>query len=529
MAVGCSTLNNEENTNNPRPFNSPKLLPRSDPAAHYLQVARPFNSPRLLPQKRSFEDASIDFSFELPCLQASCAERPAKQAKLEVHNWPSIPAEGPQLVFEEPVKQAVLELQHNLDILGQISPETPKPRCTAATTITPEKFPSLRGPKTSNALEEAVEVAMRLHREAVTAYVLEKDLKNEDEADKLAEQWSADHYEELKNAILALLPWTGELKTSTCGSYDLVKFKGIKTKRHELSTRQLQHFRAEGAQARAWEALCAVLATISSRKEKIWLEYHDLSSQLDEMLKKLPFCKSKKSSRRRAAIRDAIPGLVAEGAGGFAESLIDPRGEHCLTFARSPSGPLPATSMTYRRMPLWDALKTMDDDGPLRGAAMEKKWCFAAGRQFALQDLRKEEELRPVGHKDRARKERVFVKHLQADEKLRELLRSKKPVMLLDTLAALAPRDVCKSNSLNKIVTAELATLLREAKARGEAVVFSLGSENPHKLAERVYLRPPLADYGMRCGCLRWRESAEVPWAREFIWDDRITLCLQMP
>jgi hypothetical protein len=185
--------------------------------------------------------------------------------------------------------------------------------------------------------------------------------------------------------------------------------------------------------------------------------------------------------------------------------------------------------MTYRRMPLWDALKTMDDDGPLRGAAMEKKWCFAAGRQFALQDLRKEEELPPVGHRDRARKERVFAKHLQADEQLRELLRSKKPVVLLDTLAALAPRDVCKSNSLNKIVTAELAALLKGAKARGEAVVFSLGSENPHKLAERVYLRPPLADYGMRCGCLRWRESAEVPWAREFIWDDRITLCLQMP
>ena len=49
--------------------------------------------------------------------------------------------------------------------------------------------------------------------------------------------------------------------------------------------------------------------------------------------------------------------------------------------------------------------------------------------------------------------------------------------------------QVCKSNSLNKIVTAELANLLREAKARGEAVVFSLGSENPHKLAERVH--PP--------------------------------------
>jgi len=518
MGFGLN-LNNEENTNNLRPFNSPKLLPQSDPSAQYLQVARPFNSPRLLPTKRSIEEACVELSFELPCLQLHSAERPAKQQKLE----------EPELVLEQPVKQAVLELQHNMEILGEILPETPKERCTAAATLTPEKFPSLRGPKTNQALEEAVEVAMRLHREAVTAYVLEKDLRGEDVADKFAEQWSADHYEELKNAILALVPWTGELKASPCGSYDLVKFKGIKTKRHELSKRQLQHFRAEGAEARAWEALCAALAAISSRKEKIWLEYHDLSSQLKDMLKKLPGCKTKTSARRRAAIREAIPELVAEGAGGFAESLIDPRGEHCLTFARGPSGPLPATSMTYRRMPLWDALKTMDDDGPLRGAAMEKKWSFAAGREFALQDLRKEEELHPVGHKDRSRKERTFAKHLQADKQIQELLRSKKPVVLLDTLAALAPRDVCKNNSLSKIVMTELETLLREAKARGEAVVFTLGSDNPHKLAERVYLRGSLADYGMRCGCLRWRESAEASWAREFQWDDRITLCLQMP
>lgn len=525
MAVGCSTLNNEENTNNPRPFNSPKLLPRNDPAAQYLQVARPFNSPRLLCQKRPIEALSVDLSFELPCLHLQSAERPAKQPKLEVQHCPSMPAEEPELVLEQRVQQAELELQHNMEILGEILPETPKARCTTAVTLTPEKFPSLRGPKTNRALEEAVEVAMRLFREAITAYVLEKDLRGEDEADKSAELWSADHYEELKSAILGLLPWTGELKASTCGSYDLVKFKGLKTKRLEVSKRQLQHFRAEGAQARAWEALCAVLAAISSRKEKIWLEYHEVFGELKAMLKKLPLCKTKKSARRRAAIREAIPGLVAEGAGGFAVSLIDPRGEHCVTFARGPTGPLPATSMTIRRMPLWDALKTMDDDGPLRGKAMKKEWCFAAGRQFALQDLQFGEEEQKKG----SRKERKFAKQLQADNQIRDLLRSKKPVVVLDTLAALAPRDVCKSNSLSKIVTAELATLLREAKARGEAVVFCMGSDNPHKLAERVYLRAPLADYGMRCGCLRWRESAETSWAREFKWDDRITLCLQMP
>jgi len=353
-------------------------------------------------------------------------------------------------------------------------------------------------------------------------------LKGEDVADKFAEQWAAEHYEELKDSILGLLPWTGDMKASSSGDYDVITFQGRKTTRREVCKKQLQHFRTEGAQARAWEALCAVMSSISARKEKNWLEYHDLDDEIATLMKKMPFgCKTKRSAKRRAAIREMIPGLVEEGAGGFAESLIDPRGEHRVTFSRGPEGPLPATSMTVRRMPLWDAFQTMDDDGPLRGAFSEKEGCFAAGRQFALQDL----QFLPEGSKPQRywRKERVSAKELQAEKAIRDLLRSKRPVVLLDTLAALAPRDVCKNNSLSKIVTAELAKLLQEAKARGEAVVFTLGSTVPHKLAQRVYLRAPLADYGMRCGCLRWRESADVPWKREFRWDERITLCLQMP
>jgi hypothetical protein len=88
---------------------------------------------------------------------------------------------------------------------------------------------------------------------------------------------------------------------------------------------------------------------------------------------------------------------------------------------------------------------------------------------------------------------------------------------------------VCKKEGFSSIVTAELAMLFRQAKERGEAVVFSLGSEFPHKLAQKVYLRPPLSNWGMRCGCLRWRESEGAKWLREFPWDDRITLGLQMP
>jgi len=284
----------------------------------------------------------------------------------------------------------------------------------------------------------------------------------------------------------------------------------------------LQHFRKEGEHARAWEALCAVFAAISSRKEKIWLEHHDMESELARLLKRMPGCKSKRSARRKTAIRELVPKILEDGAGAFAPSLIDTRSVHSVTFANRPEGPLPATSMTIRRMPLWDALRSMDDDGPLRGAAMKKDWCHAAGRQFTFQDL-------VFGNPDGSRKDRKYARHLVPDMRLRRLLRSRKPVILLDTLAALAPREVCKNNGFSDIVQAELAALFRGAKQRGEAVVFCLGSEFPHKLAERVYLRSPLADYGMRCGYLRWREASDVPWAREFQWDDRITLCLQMP
>jgi hypothetical protein len=331
---------------------------------------------------------------------------------------------------DQTAKKPKMELQRNIQILDEIAPETPELRAAKAAESTPQKLPSLRGPKPNRALEEAVQIAMKLFTEVLTTYTLEKDLRGEDKADKLAEQWAAEHYEELKNAIVGLLPWAGEMKAAADGKYDLIQFQGRKTPRKEVCKRQLQHFRSEGAQARAWEALCAVLAAISSREEKVWLEYHEIQDDIKLMLKEKPLCKTKRSARRKAAIREMIPQIVEEGAGAFAASLIDPKSMHNLTFTRAPEGPLPATSMTFRRMPLWDALKTMDDDGPLRGAAFEKEWCFAAGRQFALQELQ-------FGYEDGDKRERVYVKKLKADIQLRNLLRSKKPVVLLDTLAAL--------------------------------------------------------------------------------------------
>lgn len=490
MAIGCSAPSNDHSETTP--LNNAQNAP-------YAHIPRPFNSPRPLPCKRPLEVDGVDHLSLLPASSFSESST-AKKPKVE--------------------------LQRNIQILDEIAPETPEMRAAKAAETTPQKLPSLRGPKPDRALEEAIQIAMKLFTEVLTVYTLEKDLRGEDKADKLAERWAAEHYEELKKAMVALLPWAGEMKAAADGKYDMICFQGRKTPRKEVSKRQLQHFRTEGAQARAWEAICAVMAAISSREEKVWLEYHEIEDDIKTMLKDKPLCKTKRSARRRAAIREMIPQLVEEGAGAFAVSLIDPKSFHHLTLARAPEGPLPATSMTFRRMPLWDALKTMDDDGPLRAAAMDKEWCFAAGRQFALQDLQygfeeKRGEYSP--------KERFNARKLKPDKELRNLLRSKKPVVLLDTLAALGPRDVSKKEGFSNIVTAELAWLFRQAKEQGEAVVFSLGSEFPHKLAQKVYLRPPLSNWGMRCGCLRWRESGSVPWAREFKWDDRITLGLQMP
>lgn len=489
MVVGLSIPSTEDNATR----NTLEMLEKLQMA----QISRPLNCPRVLPPKMLTTDLAVELPCQLMSVDDECP--PAKKAKLESH---------------------LAEFQRNLEFVGAMLPENTT-EAVAPDQLEPQQVPCLPDARPNRTHKQGTEAAMQLFREALTAYVLEQDMKGEDAADKFGEEWAATHYEELKRSILDLLPWTGDMHAATGGAYDMIKFQGRKTARRKVCKRQLQYLRADGEQARAWEALSAVLSAISSRKEMNWLEYHDVVDELhlNKLLAKMPGCKTKRSARRREAIHELIPKMAEEGAGAFADALIDPRSLHVVTFARGPGGPVPATSMTIRRMPLWDALKTMDDDGPLRGEAMVKEWCWAAGRQFALQDL-------SFGPEDGSRK---CAKSLKPDTQLRDLLRSKRPVVLLDTLAALAPRDVCRTNGVSDIVKAELAALFREAKANGEAVVLCLGGGSTRKLAEKVYLRPPLADYGLRCGCLRWRQSADVPWAREFRSDDRITLCLQMP
>lgn len=504
MAVGCSTLRGEENTDN-----------ALEMAQVRFNVARPLNSPRLQPLKRPLETelCAADLAFELPCQKKfGDGHSAAKRPKLQLQQNSIEKKES-----EAPEKRTAGAIQ-----LKPAEPDQPQ---------TAHQHTNLGSLSSNCTLGDAVKAAMALFTEAFICYSLEKDRTDEDVASKFVEKWAAEHYAELKHSILTLLPWTG-LEVATGGSYDVVQFQGRKLGQVDVSRsstehfnhfkKQLQAFRAGGERACACEAFCAVLAVIASRGEKAWMESFDVDDDLDDITK-LPLCKTKRSARRKTAIREMIPKkMQEEGAGSFCESLLDPRSTHRITFFRGSAGPLPATSMTIRRMSLWDALQTMDDGGPLKGVAGTKKWISGAGRQFALQDLQ-------FGHDEASRRARTCAQSLEPDSQLRDLLRSKKPVIVMDTLAALAPRDICKSHRLSEIVQTELARVFQEAKARGEAVVFCLGTSEPCKLAEKVYLRPPLAVHGMRCGWLRWRDSAEVPWAREFTLYDRTAVCLQMP
>jgi len=277
---------------------------------------------------------------------------------------------------------------------------------------------------------------------------------------------------------------------------------------------------------RAWEACCAVMAALSTRAEKSWLEAHDTCSNMEAYLATLPGCRAKKSEKRKLEIRKFLEREAASCRGFFAHYMVSPTTNLRVAFAPGVPRSLPASLVITNRLPLWDALVSLDGDFPLKGEAKSRAWCMAAGRQFAFQ-------LANIGIPEKpariSRKARAKGSALQPDAKLRELLRSRKPVVQLEVVAALAPRDVSKEHGLGKIVKDELAAVMREAKKRGEAVIFCLGSDSPHILAEKVYLRKPIDEHGLRCGYLRWRASADVPWARETEWSDRTTLCLQMP
>lgn len=390
-------------------------------------------------------------------------------------------------------------------------------------------------------LDRAVEAAIHVFRETWISFAMERDAGSadegtkEDRAGKVSELLVAERYEAMKPALMGLLPWLGPTKPGGQGcDYTVVEFQSqqppsLLVQRavgsdDELKP-QLEWLRKE-PRARAWEAFCAVMAAVSTRKEKNWLEANAITDDLNKKLTKLPLCKSKKSARRRSAIRTYIEKECVSGCGFFAQYLVLPSTNLCVAFAPTEPTPTPASVVITARMPLFEAFASLGPPhGPLGIEAASREWCLKAGRQFAFQGA----NFGADDSCDSSHKCREDAETLEPDAKLRDLLRSRKPVVVLEIVAALAPRELAKRQGFGEIVKAELARVMQEAKNRGEAVVFCLGSDSPHVLAEKVYVRKPISDHGLRCGYLRWRASADAPWARERAWADRICMCLQMP
>jgi hypothetical protein len=282
---------------------------------------------------------------------------------------------------------------------------------------------------------------------------------------------------------------------------------------------------------RALEAFAAMMAVISARKEKSFLEVFETRKELEQEMKKLQkkgmMVQSKTSVERKKQIRIWLEKQFYQGYGYFAHNLVKSHANMRVSFKpQTGLAPLPVSVIVTERITLFDALGSPDTgDGSFIGPAKSLKWCSQEGTQFAFQEAK----LGPKECPEEAKNNRLAIEELQPNDDLRSLLLSGKPIVYLEVTAAFAPREVAKREGLSAIVIAELAKLMRDAKSRGEAVLFCLGSDSPHKLAEKVYLRNPIGEHGLKCGYFRWRKSADVPWAREALWEDRPCHCFQMP
>jgi hypothetical protein len=400
--------------------------------------------------------------------------------------------------------------------------------------------------------DEAVNEALRVFRDSWLDYMtdLHVKAKEEEAAEARAEKRSADKCPDFRKLVRALLPFAGEIKNVASekvvgGSYDVVEFrhgidppthlahynKHVKAKEWDDALEiQLDVFRASGEHARAWDALCALAAAMSSRKEKTWLDQNDVKQDIKYGLKKLGLQKKPRCAKTKKIQTNAISTMI-EGMsrlriyGYFAHYLAHSSHHMRLSLVRGADGLVPASFVITSHLPFWDALHfhTEDKDStPFKGSAKDDTWWHKVDTQVALQDIN------PDVTDNESPNARLSAKMLQSDPKLKELLLSPEPVVLLDVVASLAPRELARSEGVSDVVKAEIERVFSEAKSRGQAVLFELGSAEPHDLAKKVYLKVA-AKYGLRCGYLRWRECSEMPWAREGPWDDRGCIGLQMP
>jgi len=147
--------------------------------------------------------------------------------------------------------------------------------------------------------------------------------------------------------------------------------------------------------------------------------------------------------------------------------------------------------------------------------------------EFALQDLSSGKS-RVVG------KKKEVAQQLCPERALKELLCSDRPVIFVEAAAAMDPRGRLGEGGAYDVVECELLSILREAKVRGQAVVFAAGSVQ-HGLSRAALFQPALATHGLRCGHLRWRDcndplfSGGQAWARDERQEWRTCIGLQFP
>lgn len=372
-----------------------------------------------------------------------------------------------------------------------------------------------------HAAGSVAESAWSIFTEFWKAYLNQVEFQGLEKACEVAERMAHVRYDELCGLLESLLNLIAH-DVLPCGEvgdrrYDVIQFAGQQLPHHLLERchpdtemeDKLEHARNASVVGKSRDAFCALLACLASRPEKAWLESLDTDFEMAEQLKAEP------GQSREEAFRIVLGHLSAKNVRGyFAHALVSPNSILRVSLSRDGARLRPASVMVTYSCSLRQAFAQMDDDGPL-----PKSMLRSQGREFALQSLLK-------GQKSGTRHS---LKNLEPEAQLSELLDSQTAVVMLDAIAALAPRERAKEYDLSPIVKSELYALLADAKARGQAVVFMLGGDNPHVLVEKVYLRAPFTDHGLRCGYIRWRNSATDAWAREKSEDKRVCIGLQLP
>jgi len=369
-------------------------------------------------------------------------------------------------------------------------------------------------------MSDAVQVALGLFDEIWTDYMYNTlHYVGDKDADELAENLvNEQYYDKLCSAFVGLLPWTSheEAPKGSAGEreYDVIQFQGceiprqVKRSLSETSTEdELEYARKSAPGGGARDALCAVMAVLASRKEKVWLEALDSEYEFEQRRKENP--RERRSSTFCAVLEEMHSWRVR---GYFAHALVRPKSLFRMSIATDGPTPRPASLLLTYFMPITEAFALMDDGGPIRKS--KATWCR---RSYALQEIMKNGDGREPAE------------DLRAEPVLRQLIHSKTPVVFLDSLASLAPRERAREHGLSEILKTELLTLLQQSKALGQAVIFAVGGDHPHTLAQKVYLQAPFTDHGLRCGYLRWRESIMQSWAPEKPKDGRVLVGLQLP